>query len=164
MDVCSLTDRVMLSLRLSTRIHPITGWPWLLPSSLPVPPTACLTVSLPKGRRHGFITFHVSDSRYLRPTLSAGGNTARVGRSQIRPTHPLTILVQALQLLWLVYFHDSYKCSLTLTIVFYSNPSPGWSFQERFHLTVSSPHQTMLRRIVRKASYPSWIHHERMLP
>jgi hypothetical protein len=48
MDVSSLTGRVMSSLRLSTRIHPITGWPWLLPSSLPVPPTACLTVSLPR--------------------------------------------------------------------------------------------------------------------
>jgi len=52
---------------------------------------------------------------------------------------PTYLLVQASQLLWLVYIHDSYKCSLPLTIVSYPNPSPGWSFQERFHLTVSTP-------------------------
>ncbi len=139
MDVSSLAGQVMSSLRLSTRIHPITEWPWLLPSSLPVPPTACLTVSLPQGRRHGVTTFHVSDGEYLRSTLSAGGNTARVGRSLTHPNHPLTVLVQACQLLWLVNIHGSYKCSLTLTIASYPNPSPEWSFQERFHLTASTP-------------------------
>jgi len=135
----SLAGRVMSSLRLLTRIHPITGWPWLLPSSHPIPPTACLTVSLPQGRRHGVTTFRVSDSKYLRSTLSAGGSVARVGGSAILPNHPLTILVQASKLLWLVYVHDSYRCSLTLTIVSYPNPSPGWSSQECFHLTASAP-------------------------
>jgi hypothetical protein len=140
MDVSSLEGRVMSSPRLSTRIHPITGWPWLLPSSLRVPPTACLTVSLPQwGRRHEVTTFRVSDSEYLRSTLSVGGSAARVGRSQTHPNHPLTILVQASQLLWLVNVHGSYKCSLTLTIVSYPNPSPGRSFQQRFHLTASAP-------------------------
>jgi len=139
MDVSSLAGRVMSSPRLSTRIHPITGWPSLLPSSHPIPPTACLTVSLPHGRRHGVTTFHVFDIRYLRSTLSAGGSAARVGRSASPPNHPLTILVQASQLLWLVNIHDRYKCSLTLTIVSYPNPSSGWSFQERFHLTASTP-------------------------
>ena len=33
MDVCSLTDRIMLSIKLSIRIHPITEWPSLLPAS-----------------------------------------------------------------------------------------------------------------------------------
>ncbi len=51
----------------------------------------------------------------------------------------LPILVQALQLLWLVNIHDSYKCSLPLAVVSYPNPSPGWSFQERFRLTASTP-------------------------
>jgi hypothetical protein len=139
MDVSSLAGRVMSSLRLSTRIHPITRWPLLLPSSLPIPPSACLAVSLPKGRRHGVTTFRVSDNKYLRSTLSAGGSVARVGGSAIHPSHLLTILVQASQLLWLVYVHDSSKCSLTLTIVSYPNPSPGWSFQERFSLTASTP-------------------------
>jgi hypothetical protein len=139
MDVSSLAGRVISSLRLSTLIHPVTGWHWLLPSSHPTPPTACLTVSLPQGRRHGVTTFRISDNRYLRSTLSAGGSVARVGRSEIHPNHPLTILVQALQLLWLVYIHDSSKCSLTLTIVSYPNPSPGWSFQEHFRLTASTP-------------------------
>jgi hypothetical protein len=168
MDVSSLAGRVMSSSILSTRIHPVTGWPWLLPPSQPVPPTACLTVSLPKGRRHGVTTFHVSDSDYvpptacltvslpkgrrhgvttfhvsdsdyLRSTLSAGGDAARVGRSLTHPNHPLTILVQAYQLLWLVNVHGSYKCSLPLTLVAYPNPSPGWSFQERFRLTASTP-------------------------
>jgi len=140
MDVSSLTGRVMSELKLSTRIHSITGWHWLLPSSLPVPPTACLTVSLPQwGRRHEVTTFRVSDSEYLRSTLSVGGNAARVGRSPIHPDHPLTILVQASQLLWLVNVHGSYKCSLTLTVVSYPNPSPGRSFQECFGLTASTP-------------------------
>jgi hypothetical protein len=140
MDVSSLAGWVMSNLRLSTRIHPITGWPWLLPSSLPVPPTACLAVSLPQwGRRHEVATFHVSDSEYLRSTLSVGGSVARVGRSLTHPNHPLTILVQASQLLWLVNVHGSYKCSLTLTIVSYPNPSPGRSFQECFGLTASAP-------------------------
>jgi hypothetical protein len=93
----------------------------------------------PKGRRHEVTTFHVFDHRYLRSTLSAGGSSARVGRSATHPSHPLTILVQALQLLWLVNIHDSYKCSLPLTIASYPNPLPGWSFQERFGLTASTP-------------------------
>jgi hypothetical protein len=139
MYVSSLAGRVLGSLRLSTRIHPITGWPSLLPSSHPIPPTACLAVSLPQRRRHEVTTFREFDNRYLRSTLSAGGNAARVGRSSSPPNHPLTVLVQASQLLWLVNIHDSYKCSLTLTIVSYPNPSPGWSFQERFHLTASTP-------------------------
>ena len=52
---------------------------------------------------------------------------------------PTYLLVQACQLLWLVKNHDSYKCSLTLTLVSYPNPSPGWSFQERFGLAASAP-------------------------
>ena len=52
---------------------------------------------------------------------------------------PAYLLVQASQLLWLVYIHDSYKCSLTLTLVSYPNPSPGWSFQGRFGLAASTP-------------------------
>jgi hypothetical protein len=98
-----------------------------------------LRLTCPKGRSHGVTTFRVFDIKYLRPTLSADGNVARVGRSAIRPNHPLTVLVQASQLLWLVYVHDSSKCSLTLAIVSYPNPSPGWSFQERFHLAASTP-------------------------
>ena len=53
-------------------------------------------------------------------------------------------LVQAYQLLWLVNFHDSCKCSHLLTIVSYPNSSPGWSFQERFYLTVLTPHPMVL--------------------
>ena len=89
-DVSTLTGQVMCLMWASTRIYPITGQRSLLPSSLPIPPTACLTVSLPKGRRHGVITFRVFDIEYLRPTLSAGGGVARVGRSTIPPNHPLT--------------------------------------------------------------------------
>ena len=54
---------------------------------------------------------------------------------------PTYLLVQASQSLWLVKLHDSYENSLTLTIVSYPNPSPGWNFQERFHLTVSTPYR-----------------------
>ncbi len=121
-------------------------------------------VSLPMRQRHRVTTFHASDSRCLRPTLSAGGISARVGDHKKYPTYPLTILVQAYQFLWLVKYHDSYKCSHMLAIASYPSASPGWNFQERFYLAVSSPYYRVLRHIVRKASYPSWVHHERMLP
>jgi hypothetical protein len=135
MDVGSLTGRVMsqpVSIPLQDGFrffHHLT----------PHLPQHALRLACPKGRSHGVTTFHVFDNRYLRSTLSAGGSVARVRRSAIPPNHPLTFLVQASQLLWLVNIHDSYKCSLTLTIASYPNPSPGWSFQERFHLTVSTP-------------------------
>ena len=135
MDVGSLTGRVMsrpVSIPLQDGFrffHHLT--PYL--------PQHALRLACPKGRRHGVTTFHVSDSRYLRSTFSAGGSVARVGSSATHPNHPLTILVQASQLLWLVNIHDSYKCSLPLTLVSYPNPSPGWSFQERFRLTASTP-------------------------
>jgi hypothetical protein len=135
MDVCTLAGRVMsqpVSIPLQNGLrffHHLT--PYLLKHALRL---ACH-----KGRRHGVTTFRVSDSRHLRSTFSAGGSSARVGRSATHPNHPLTILVQASQLLWLVNIHDSYKCSLPLTIVSYPNPSPGWSFPERFHLTASTP-------------------------
>ena len=136
MDVGSLTGRVMsqpVSIPLQDGFrffHHLT----------PHLPQHALRLACPKGRSHGVTTFHVFDNRYLRSTLSAGGSVARVRRSAIPPNHPLTFLVQASQLLWLVKNHGSCKCSLTLTIVSYPNPSPGWSFQERFHLTVSTPY------------------------
>jgi hypothetical protein len=139
MDVSSLAGRVMSSLNLSTRIHPIAGWPLLLPSSHPIPLIACLTVSLPQGQRHGVTTFRVPDSKYLRSTLLCRWECCPC-RTFSNPSEPPTyLLVQASQLLWLVNIHDSYKCSLTLTLVSYPNPSPEWSFQERFHLTASAP-------------------------
>ena len=135
MDVSSLAGRVMsqpVSIPLQNGIrffHPLT--PYL--------PQLALRLTCPKGRRHEVTTFRVSDSKYLRSTLSTGGSSARVGRSPTHPNHPLTILVQALQLLWRVNIHDSYKCSLPLTRVSSPNPSPGWSFPERFGLTASTP-------------------------
>jgi hypothetical protein len=53
---------------------------------------------------------------------------------------PTYLLVQASQSLWLVKLHDSYENSLSLTIISYPNPLPGWNFQERFNLTVSTPY------------------------
>jgi hypothetical protein len=135
MDVSSLAGRVM-SQPVSTPLQDGLGFFHHL---APYLPQHALRLAYPKGRRHGVTTFRVSDRRYLRSTFSAGGGAARVGRSAIPPNHPLTFLVQASQLLWLVNIHDSYKCSLPLTIVSYPNPSPGWSFPERFHLTASTP-------------------------
>jgi len=123
-----------------------------------------LRLACTKGEGMGLPRSAYLTSNALGPLYSAGGSFARVGSSAIPPNHPLTILVQASQLLWLVNIHDSYKCSLTFTIAFYPDPSPGWSFQERFHLTVSTPYKKVLRRIVRKASYPSRVHLGRMLP
>ena len=91
-------------------------------------------------QRHRVTTFHAFDNRYLRPTLSAGGISARVGDHKKYPTYPLTVLVQAYQFLWLVKYHDSYKCSHMLAIASYPSASPGWNFQERFYLAVFSPY------------------------
>jgi hypothetical protein len=139
MDVSSLAGRVMSSLDSQPVSIPLHDGLGFFHHLTPYLPQHALRLARPKGRRHGVITFHVSDNKYLRSTLSAGGSVARVGRSASPPNHPPTILVQASQLLWLVYIHDSSKCSLTLTLVSYPNPSPGWSFQERFHLTASTP-------------------------
>ena len=49
-----------------------------------------LRLACPLGRRHEVTTFRVPDSGYLRPTLSAGGSIARVGRLKKHPNHPLT--------------------------------------------------------------------------
>jgi hypothetical protein len=95
MDVSSLAGRVMSSLRLSTRIHPITGWPSLLPSSHPIPPTAALRLACHKGEGMGLPRSTYLTANTLGPLCSAGGSTARVGRSATHPSHPLTVLVQA---------------------------------------------------------------------
>ena len=95
-------------------------------------------------QRHRVTTFHTSDSGCLRLTLSAGGISARVGDHKKYPTYPLTVLVQAYQFLWLVKYHDSYKCSLMLAIASYPSASPGWNFQEGFSLTVDTPQQSTL--------------------
>ena len=105
----------------------------------PYLPQHALRLACPRGEGIGLPRSAYLTNEYLRSTFSAGGSTARVGGSASPPNHPLTILVQASQLLWLVNVHDSYKCSLALTIVSYPNSSPGWSFQERFRLTASTP-------------------------
>jgi hypothetical protein len=88
MDVSSLAGRVMSSLRLSTRIHPITGWPWLLPSSHPIPPTAALRLACHKGRRPGVTTFRVSEANTLGPLcLPAGVLPVSDVLKALRATH-----------------------------------------------------------------------------
>ena len=135
MDVSSLAGRVV------TRIRPITGWHWLLPSSLPIPPTVPPTggISLPqRGEAMGLPRSTYLTTNTLGP-LSLPAGMLPVSDVPKASEPPAYLLVQASQLLGLVYFHDSCKCSLTLTLVSYPNPSPGWSFQERFHLTASTP-------------------------
>ncbi len=123
----------------SIRIHPVTGWHSLLPLSHPILPTACLTVSMSGGRKHGVTPFRIIDIGDLRSILSAGGMCpCRIVCKY--PNLPLTFLVQACQPLWLVNFHDSCKCSLMLTIVSYPNPSPGWGFPERVRLAAFTPY------------------------
>ena len=122
-----------------------------------------LRLACPKGDGMGLPRSTYSTTNTLGPlSLPMGICPCRTTEYTSEP--PTHLLVQACQLLWLVNINDSYEHSLTLTIVSYPNPSPGWSFPERIHLTVSTPHQKALRGIVRKASYPSWMHHERMLP
>jgi hypothetical protein len=135
MDVCTLAGRVM-SQPVSTPLQNGLCFFHLLSPYLP---QHALRLACPKGEAMGLprSTYLTTDT--LGPLCSADGSFARVGRSATHPNHPPTILVQALQLLWLVNIHDSYKCSLPLTIVSYPNPSPGWSFPERFHLAASTP-------------------------
>ena len=80
--------RAVSSLKLSTRIHPITGWHWLFPSSYPTPPTACLTVSLPKGEGMGLprSTYLTSDTLGP-PYLPAGVLPVSDVLKSIRTTH-----------------------------------------------------------------------------
>jgi hypothetical protein len=135
MDVSSLAGRVM-SQPVSTPLQNGLGFFHHL---TPYLPQHALRLACHKGEgtelpRSAYLT---ADT--LGPLCSAGGSVARVGRSATHPNHPLTILVQASQLLWLVNIHDSYKCSLPLTLASYPNPLPGWSFQERFHLAASTP-------------------------
>ena len=88
MDVSPLTDQVMLDLKPSTRIHPITVWPSLLPSSLPIPPTACLTVSLPKGEGMGLSRSTYPTTNTLGPLcLPVGLLPASDVHRPIRTTH-----------------------------------------------------------------------------
>ena len=86
MDVSSLAGRVM-SQPVSIPLQDGLGFFHHL---TPYLPQHALRLACPKGRRHGVTTFHVSDNRHLRSTFSAGGNTARVGRSASPPNHPLT--------------------------------------------------------------------------
>ena len=122
-----------------------------------------LRLACPEGDGMGLPRSAYSTTNTLGPLYLPVG--IRPCRTTLNTSEPPTyLLVQACQLLWLVKYHGSYEHSLALTIVSYPNPSPGWSFQERIHLTVSTSCQKALRGIVRKASYPSWMHHERMLP
>jgi len=135
MDVCSLTGRVM-SQPVSTPLQDGLRFFHLL---APYLPQHALRLACHKGEGMGLPRSTYLTANTLGPlTLPVGVLPVSDVQQPIRTTH-LPFLVQALQLLWLVNVHDSYKCSLTLTIVSYPNPSPGWSFQERFHLTASTP-------------------------
>jgi hypothetical protein len=90
MDVCILTGRIMSSLGsqpVSTPLQDGLRFFHHLSSYLL---RHALRLACPKGRRHEVTTFHIIDSEYLRSALSAGGDSARVGRSQSHPNHPLT--------------------------------------------------------------------------
>ena len=95
-------------------------------------------------QRHRVTTFRTFNNRCLRPVLSAGGSSARVGEYKKSPIYPLTILVQAYQFLWLVVVDDSYKRSPLLAIASYPSTSPGGNFQEGFFLTVETPYWSTL--------------------
>jgi hypothetical protein len=91
MDVCTLTGWVMSSLGSQSVSTPLQDGLRFFHHLSPYLPQHALRLACPKLRqRHKVTTFHVIDNEYLRPTLSAGGNSARVGRSQTHPIHPLT--------------------------------------------------------------------------
>jgi hypothetical protein len=135
MDVGSLAGRIM-SQPVSISLQDGLGFFHHLSLYLP---QHALRLACVKGEGMKLPRSTCLTANALGPLYSAGGSVARVGRSASPPNHPLTVLIQASQLLWLVNIHDSHKCSLTWTIVPYPNPSLGWSFQERFRLTASAP-------------------------
>src|SRR5215471_3792605 len=107
-DVCSLARGVMLR-RGSTPIHPITGWPSLLPSS-----SARTPIGLPYGSRSlagGVRGCHVpSQSRgWVRRALSTGSVHAHDKEGRSPCTRYSALLAQAWQHLWLVFCDDVYR-------------------------------------------------------
>jgi hypothetical protein len=134
MDVSSLAGRVIsqpVSIPLQNGFrffHHLT--PYL--------PQLALRLACPKGEGMGLPRSAYLTTDTLGPLcLPAGMLPVSDVLQALRTTH--LPFGQASQLLWLVNIHDSYKCSLPLTIVSYPNPSPGWSFPERFGLTASTP-------------------------
>ena len=164
MDVSSFTGRVISRLNLSTRIHPITGWPSLLPSSHPIPPTACLTVSLPEGEGMGLPRSTYLTANTLGPLfLPVGILSVPDVLQSLRTTHlpfgsSLTapLACQYSRQLRVFTYVDHSILSLPLT----RTELPGAFPPHGFHTVCVN----RLRRIVRKASYPSRMHLERMLP
>src|SRR5215471_6738236 len=107
-DVCSLARGVMLR-RGSTPIHPITGWPSLLPSS-----SARTPIGLPYGSRSlagGVRGCHVpSQSRgWVRRALSTGSVHAHDKEGRSPCARYSALLAQAWQHLWLVFCDDVYR-------------------------------------------------------
>ena len=84
MDVCTLAGRVM-SQPIST---PLQDGLRFFHHFSPYLPQHALRLACPRGQRHEVATFHIFDNGYLRSTLSAGGNLARVGRLQITSEPP----------------------------------------------------------------------------
>ena len=88
----------------ATRIHPITGWPWLLPP-LPIPHPHGLALRLaflaPGQERYGVSTFHVRTRVGWVSPVRRWHYICDGGRSSPH-TWPHTLLVQAYQHLWLV--------------------------------------------------------------
>ena len=86
MDVCTLTSRVISSLGSQPVSTPLQDGLRFFHHLSPYLLQHALRLACPRGRRHEVTTFRVFDNEYLRPTLSAGGSIARVGRSATPPT------------------------------------------------------------------------------
>src|SRR5215471_1328424 len=122
-DVCSLARGVMLR-RGSTPIHPITGWPSLLPSS-----SARTPIGLPYGSRSlagGVRGCHVpSQSRgWVRRALSTGSVHAHDKEGRSPCTRYSALLAQAWQHLWLVFCDDVYRAFTWVRHTIHPRPSP----------------------------------------
>jgi len=91
MDISSLAGWVISSLMLSTNIHPIIGWHSLLPSFLPIPPTACFAVSLLQWSEDTGLarsTYLTADT--LAPLCLPVGILPVSDDPKTHPIHPLT--------------------------------------------------------------------------
>ena len=108
-----------------TRIHPITGWHLLFPTSF-----THLSIGVPYGllsivkwRQLG-LPCSADSTRWISVCLFAGGILDRVKWHANTSTLPLTFLVQASQHLWPAHPHDIYQqfTYVTHTIISSSHP------------------------------------------
>ena len=123
-EVCSLSCGVILSDDL-TPIHPITGWPSLVPPSHTRTPIGSSYDSLSSlEEKYGFTTFRLLASGWVRDYLFAGGFTVCDRRRGNSYTTPLTFWFKSLSIFDLLVLTTFIGSSHLFPIPPYSSSRP----------------------------------------